>query len=380
MSESLEKLRIALITNMPSPYQVDLFNAIAELKKIRLRVYYLRKQSYGRLWNNYDNIKHEAVFVREIRLHKHLYLSPGTYKAVLQWKPDLMVISQYASIAMQILMWSNGLLKRPWVFWSERPTIMGALADPIVTHKRIRQILRKIALFPVKRWPTAIWSIGTTARQIYTELTNGSIKVENFPYHSDLAAFLRIQRSDKYRAPVRFLFSGNLEYRKGFDTLVAAVSHLTEVTNEFEVFVMGHGSQKELVDMLPDTVRRHFHLLGFKQMKDVPEVYANCDVLVFPSRYDGWGLSVVEAMAAQMPVIGSKDAGACIDLISEGVNGYLIDAGDSTQLWNKMLDFIRNPAQIAVMGQLARQVSIPFDASTGAARFIDLLADVLQIQ
>lgn len=370
--------KVAVVTNMPVHYQVDLFNAITALGEINLRVYYLRKQSYGRHWKFPENIAHDAVFIPELRVHKHLYLSPGAYGALSSWKSDLTVICQYASVAMQAIMWSYSMLGRPWVFWSERPSIIGYLEDPIVSPAWLRYIFRSIAMFPVKAWSTAIWGIGTTACSIYEKLTRGSIKCVNYPYSSDLSAFLAIKRIANPEPPVRFLFSGSLTQRKGFDTLIQAVEQLCEREDNFEVYVAGKGEMEDILVALPNSVRKHFHLLGFKQREEMPDVYASCDALVFPSRYDGWGMSVVEAMASGMPVIGSASSGACVDLIEDGIDGFLIEPDDPRRLRNRMSDLIRNPARIRAMGDEARKKAILMDVRYGGRKFIELSRLALQ--
>src|SRR2546428_833907 len=51
-----------------------------------------------------------------------------------------------------------------------------------------------------------------------------------------------------------------------------------------------------------------------------------------PSRYDGWGLVIPEAMASGLPVIGSMDAGATLDLVREDKTGWRVRSGDPHQL------------------------------------------------
>jgi glycosyltransferase involved in cell wall biosynthesis len=50
--------------------------------------------------------------------------------------------------------------------------------------------------------------------------------------------------------------------------------------------------------------------------------------LVMPSRYDGWGLVIPEAMSSGLPVIGSTNAGATLDLVREDVTGWQVRSGD----------------------------------------------------
>lgn len=378
MSTSINRLRVAVITHIPSPYQVDLFNAVEKLQEISLRVYYLHQQASHHSWNLSEGIDHEAVFLQNTKLYRNICLNPNAYRLVTSWKPDLVVLSQYASITLQLFMWMYSTLKKPWVFWSERPTIIGAIRNPVINQIGLRRLLRNLALFPVKKWPAAIWGIGSTACKIYTDLTEGQVPCENFPYHSNLTAFLSIQKSRTSRNVVRFLFSGNLAPWKGFDTLVDAVKLLSREVQNFEVYVVGEGEQKDLAITLPDFSRQHLHLLGFRQMNELAAIYADCDVLIFPSRYDGWGLSVVEAMAAGMPVIGSKNSGACVDLIEDNLTGFLIAPDNPVELCRRMLELIQRHNEIDHMGRIARRRAKLLDSTVGARRFLELSRSALQ--
>ncbi len=314
-------LRLAVITNFPSYHQVDLFNALCAQPGIDLMVFYLRHITPGRQWSTLREIRHPHQFIRELRWHRHFYLSPGLARAVDAFQPDLQIITQYASIGMQWMMYRAHLKRQKWLYWSEPPGVR--YTDlPIFASERLRRAFRKVALWPLRlAGPCEVWGIGQRAVEGYSRVT--SAPVRNIPYYSDQEAFRATERGP-IAYPVRFLFAGKLVSHKGFDRVVDAIELLAKRRNDFELVVIGDGPDLSFTDRLSEKARGLVRYEGFKQLAEVPEVFARCDALLFPSRYDGWGMALVEAMAAGMAVISTREAGSARDMIEHGENGLIL--------------------------------------------------------
>jgi glycosyltransferase involved in cell wall biosynthesis len=362
-------VRLALITNYPSHHQVDVFNALAKQPELDLKVFYLRKGTPLRQHFAVRAIEHEHEFIRETNPGGHFYLSPGLAAAVDLHKPDVLLITQYASIGMQWMMYRSFLQGRKWIYWSEAPGV--EYADlPVLESPLLRRAARRVALWPLRlARPSQVWGIGRRASAMYARMTRA--QCENVPYFSDLSALHGIARGDVNR-PIRFLYAGRLVSRKGFDILLEAVAQLATRRRDFEVRVIGEGPQLALLDQMPDIARQMIRYAGFRPLQELPNKFAECDVLVYPSRYDGWGMAVVEAMAAGMAVIASSATGAAIDLIDSGHNGLLIDSPTAMNLAAAMEQLLDNPAAMRQMGEQARQASLKLRASVGAKRIAEL--------
>ena len=68
----------------------------------------------------------------------------------------------------------------------------------------------------------------------------------------------------------------------------------------------------------------------------MPIIYRMAEVFVLPSNSETWGLSVNEAMACGKPVIVSDNCGAAADMINEGINGFVFEAGNVESILDKM--------------------------------------------
>jgi len=101
-------------------------------------------------------------------------------------------------------------------------------------------------------------------------------------------------------------------------------------------------------------------------------------VFVFPSRWDGWGMVVPEALAAGRPVISSDHVISAHEFIQNGVNGFLIPTEDPPALAEKMRYFITHPEFIPMMGSAARHSLIDYRPEIGAQRLVTFLSKILR--
>lgn len=168
------------------------------------------------------------------------------------------------------------------------------------------------------------------------------------PYGVDLEAFTPRPAPERGR-PFRFLFLGSLTARKGVPLLLEVWRK--PALRRAELWLVGPVAPtvRRLIPDLPG-----LSVWGKRPHRDLPDIIRRCDVLAFPSYFEGFGLVVLEAMACGVPVIAS-DATVGPDLIEDGVDGWLMAAGDGERLQSVMEAAMARPDQIFEMGRLARR-------------------------
>jgi glycosyltransferase involved in cell wall biosynthesis len=110
----------------------------------------------------------------------------------------------------------------------------------------------------------------------------------------------------KHALPERFiLYVGTLEPRKGIDTLIDAIAALPAKTSLPLVLAGKKGWYWDRIQsrLQANNMQHRVHLLGYVSDEDLPTLYSAASVFAFPSRYEGFGLPVLEAMACGTPVI-----------------------------------------------------------------------------
>jgi phosphatidyl-myo-inositol alpha-mannosyltransferase len=139
----------------------------------------------------------------------------------------------------------------------------------------------------------------------------------------------------------KLLFVGRLEARKGFRVALSAFASLAADRPGLRLVVAGEGPDRRAVDELPTQVRDRVVLLGAVPNDRVPAVARACDLFVGPSvGGESFGIVLVEAMAAGLPVVASDTPGYD-EVVRDGRDGLLVPPRDAVALAaavNRVLD------------------------------------------
>jgi starch synthase len=169
---------------------------------------------------------------------------------------------------------------------------------------------------------------------------------------------------------LRFIFVGLINARKGVPLLFEAWHKLR--ASGAELWLVGSAS-KQVLPLLPETRGvKHF---GRVPHEEVPALMQQCDVFVFPSYFEGFGLVLLEAMASGLPVI-TTTATSGPDILTEGEDGWIIEPGDLSSLVQKMTFCLEHPQIVREMGMRARSTAERFTWSAYGNRWIQILSEV----
>ena len=152
--------------------------------------------------------------------------------------------------------------------------------------------------------------------------------------------------------PVRLIMVARFSDQKDYQLLLTAISRLR--TNQaFEAELVGDGPLMEQCQQQAARlgIRDRVRFLG--ERTDVPALLAGSQIFVLTSNWEGFPISVLEAMRAGLPVIAS-DVGGTGEAVQEGETGFLIPRGDLETLESRMLRLIEDPVLRARMGSKGR--------------------------
>ena len=347
--------KILIVTAIPTPYSVELFDAIEAAGHYRLCVMYAAPEPLGRLWN------------MPRLAHDHLFLNGMTdaeaNDAIIS--QDLVVFCGYNAYGFGKLIAKRNRSGRPWAFWGERPGVL--------IPRWLGAMYRKIVFPEISRSIAPIWGIGLWAIEGYRNELGANRLYLNVPYFSDLGPYLSIEREHKRSRPCRFLFSGSFVRRKGVDLLVGAFSELVRMGSDTELHLLGDGPLKGELQVATSSIADRVHFHGFRQRDELSAFYAQADVLCAPSRYDGWGLIVPEGLAAGIPVISTAKTGAARELVTQDC-GWLIPVGDKNALLDAMMRAATlPPGERSAMSMHARKIARTQDIKFGVRQFCEAI-------
>lgn len=161
----------------------------------------------------------------------------------------------------------------------------------------------------------------------------------------------RIRNADGH---VRILFLGKLVEQKGVPQLVEALGRLSQLPN-WRATLAGDGDIKRTREAITARgLSDRVEIPGWIEPAGVESLVSHADILVLPSLCENFPMSVIEGMAAGLPVVATP-TGAVEDIIEHGRTGLLVPAGDVTALADAISRLIEDPALREELGRQARR-------------------------
>lgn len=205
-------------------------------------------------------------------------------------------------------------------------------------------------------WKKIFWLFEKRTYQIANEVicvSEDSKKILTKKYGIDASKIIVIQNGvdiEKFH-PIEsvkkinnsLLYVGRIDARKGVDFLIRSMLSVILKNPEVKLFVGGKG--KLLPELkkyvIENDLYENIKFIGFIPDDELNEWYNKVKCVVVPSIFEGFGITVIEAMAAGTPVIGTNVDGIK-SIIKNGENGYLVEYGDIDSLANLIIDVLRN--------------------------------------
>jgi glycosyltransferase involved in cell wall biosynthesis len=251
------KRRVAFFSVVPSPYQRDLFAALANRPDVEPHVFYLEPSSPDSPWPEKPLASYERIL-------RGFWLPVGSARVHMNWKIptldqfDVVVVNTLMSITGQRLMRFQ-LGNRPWIFMGEK---LSPARRP--WHDRMAAPLHRAS---------AIAAIGTWAQRDYAARFPEP-KTFSLPYCCNVDPFLAQPRRQA-EPEVRFLFCGQMIGRKGVDLLLRAFSRI----KDGRLLLVGREAElPSMFALLDPQVRSRIEYLGFQAPEDLPRFFGQADV------------------------------------------------------------------------------------------------------
>jgi glycosyltransferase involved in cell wall biosynthesis len=164
---------------------------------------------------------------------------------------------------------------------------------------------------------------------------------------------------------------GRLVPIKGFDLLVDALGEIAASVPGARVLLIGDGVERGALEAQARRLGVADRLLLPGTVSDTVPLLAAADVLAAPSRNEGMGRVLVEAMALGLPVVGTR-VGGIPDVIDDGECGLLVPADDAAALAAALVELGRDAARRDKLGAAARRRAEDFSTTVAAAAMRDL--------
>lgn len=180
-------------------------------------------------------------------------------------------------------------------------------------------------------------------------------------------------------SPIIIMFS-RLNRMKGAEYFLEAAGSVARICPNARYLIVGDGANRRDLEQRAASLglKERVSFTGFRT--DVPDLLAESAISVLPSLSEGLSNSLLEAMAAGIPVIATK-VGGNPEIIEDGVSGLLIPPRDADSLAEAMSELLRNPTRAHIMGEAGfRRVAELFSVERSVAQVEDLYCKLVETE
>lgn len=339
-------LRLTIWMTVPSFYQADLYRVLAASEGIDLQVVFARKISSDRVQLGWQNdLRGYAYHVLEGRSR-----IPNAVRLAWRGRNRVHIVNGiWAETPFAVAILILAMCGSVYTIYSEAP-------DPTVHRFLPKRLIQKAFGRIVIGKAKGFFPISHFAVQFYKSLGARKQAIYPFGYFRSKPK-LRSQATLRSKNKIEVVFVGQLTHRKGVDLLLAAILPLLEKHPTLVLSLIGTGDQLEALgkQIVALDIKDRIFLEGAIPSDQIPARLANADLLVLPSRWDGWGLVVNEALSVGVPVVVSDLCGAA-DLIQQGVNGYVFRSEDMVALRSCLHAFLSRREEWPALRSAAQAV------------------------
>ena len=374
--------KVAAIIERPIPFYVPHYRSLSERSDIDLDVIYLTDAGlkpfdyHGVRIEYTDEVLHGYNSIvlgrsrpginklfRTPRLGFDLWrtLSRNAYDAV--WIHGYNLVGHWIAFIMCVAL--------------RLPIMLRGESELMFERSFAKRVLKKTAFSSLFPRIAAFLYIGTLNKQFYRFYGVPDSKLFPVPYGIDNSFFSGANEEERrsWRQEVRarlgisqdaVVFVNHSKHRlpKRPADVVRAFGRL-EPAPDVALLLIGDGDQREEVDSACAALGEGHCVirLGFQTHDELRRILVASDVLTFASE-ENWGMAVNEALAAGLAILCSDKVAGAVDMVEEGVNGYLFRSRDEEDLSRRMYEMIADRALVTNMGTASRVKAREFNFET----------------
>ena len=206
------------------------------------------------------------------------------------------------------------------------------------------------------RWIAPTQGVADRCKTYLSQEQRKSVYV--IPHGIDPALFT-VNRNRGKKISGNICFVGFIAENKGADLLPDILLRVSLAYPDVRLTIVGHGPLERTLKSLCEAngILDKCIFTGRVRREKVAEVLRASGILVLPTRIEGFGLSIVEAMMSGTVPVVSKIKGVTDDIVSHGITGSLIEPDDTEGFADAIVDLLKNPVKLISMSEAARETA-----------------------
>ncbi|HEV2269412.1 MAG TPA: glycosyltransferase family 4 protein [Steroidobacteraceae bacterium] len=358
-------LRLLVWTSIPTHHQSSFFASLRS-RDVDLIVHYLHHVNADRLsmgWAAHEELP---------RGERYTEASLQALDLCADWRERIHIVPGYNQVFLLQLVWHLSDRRVPWLHWGEHSWPRPRAYLTYAIKRFYWQMVRRHALGAL--------AIGDLAREEFVRWGVPAQRICFLPYALPRVAVpADLEPMEMPIERPRFLYLGQLCPRKGVDVLLLAMRDVLAAHPGARLEVAGRDQPGSFYEHMAERLDIS-HAVRFSGVVDAARIGAvlqRSEVLILPSRHDGWGVVLNEAASLGKALIASDACGATHHLIEPGVNGFRFPAGNRSALTTAMLAYCRNPGLARRHGAESLRIFEDFTPERNAQRLEEALLSLL---
>ena len=322
--------RVLFITNYASPYKVEFYDELSKYLDVTV-LFSDRIEDQKHRTGDWFTQGTGGFHAVQLTRYAGTFLGENLCLDVLDWLKqswDAVVLCGYSCPTVMLAM--------AWLKWKRIPFYIQADGGLIRKDSRKKYLFKRFLVSQASYWISS----GRYTTKYLVHYGAKENAMHYYPFTSlwqkdILTQVPSLEEKRQLRQKLGMteekivLYVGRYDPKKGMDDLLHAAPELGADTG---VFLVGGEPNEEHLAFCRENNVANAHFVGFKRKEALAEYYMAADVLVLPTKSDVWGLVINEAMACGLPVITTDQCVAGLELIENGINGYIVPVDDQSAL------------------------------------------------
>ena len=334
---------VLILSNIPAPYRTALFSYMQSgTPQYRYQVLYTSHTEADRAWKVSEEELQDTYFLDSKILRvkggkvggtatRYIHIPYGLTNMLNRLKPQVIIGGEYNLSAVRALLWAkrHGV---PYINMTD-----GTLRSEAYIG-RVQRLTRKIIIGKAD----AYLASGTRAKEKLLHWGAPEEKIAVALLTVDVPPFVKLTRQPQENT---ILYVGRISREKGLDLLVEALAAMEHLNARLRVVGNDVDGQQAEIQALADRlgVSSRIDWLGYREGEALLSEYSGATVLAVPSRSDCFGLILVEAGCAGLPVAASVYADGACDVVVPGKNGLMANPEKPEEFAAALDALLENP-------------------------------------
>ncbi len=353
--------KLTWLCSSPTPYNDFLFGALDKSINFDLDVVYRELYLEAYPWqsvkeNTYKFRQMSGSFGIDRKLLTKIFSEKERVYVVGGWHPRFWV-----TILALVINSSK------FMVWSDTP-------NDLNKRNFIKTKIRNFWLDLIFKHSVGLLCTGEPCVERFVSMGANRSKVFNFPLWVPLKDYPQI--SNKLEMETLEIISvGRIEEIKGFEYLVEAASRVRKLSPSLNIkyTVCGEGTFRHELEML---IKRNglddiFTITGWLEHEQILLMLDAADIYVHTAKWEPYGATILEAMAAALPILGSDNTIAVLDRVEHGKSGFIHETGNTAMLSEQIVALAENHNMRNTYAVLAYETSLQFPVSKGVENILE---------